>query len=122
MCVCATTSLSTHLRVGIQQLSVVLQETLGSMCLFQFWSPQGICPVVGLLGGVVVLFLVFKGISTLFSIVVLSVLAFPSTVQEVPFSPRSLQHLSFAGRFDDGHSDRCVMIPFCGFDLHFHLF
>ena len=27
---------------------------------FQLWFPQGICPVVGLLGHMVVLFLVFK--------------------------------------------------------------
>ena len=33
------------------------------MCLFQFWFPQGICLGVGLLGHMMVLFLVFKGIS-----------------------------------------------------------
>ena len=33
------------------------------MCLFQFWFPQGICLGVGLLGHMVLLFLVFKGIS-----------------------------------------------------------
>jgi len=31
----------------------------GYMCLFQFWFPQGICQGVGLLGHMVVLFLVF---------------------------------------------------------------
>ena len=40
------------------------------MCPFQFCFSQGICPVVGLLGLMVVLFLVFKGISILFVIVV----------------------------------------------------
>ena len=39
------------------------------MCLFQFWFPQGICLGVGLLGHMMVLFLVFKGISILSSIV-----------------------------------------------------
>ena len=39
--------------------TVVLQWTLGYTCLFQLWFPQGICPVVGLLGHTVVLFLVF---------------------------------------------------------------
>ena len=39
------------------------------MCLFQFWFPQCVCPEVGLLGHKVVLFAIFKGISTLFSIV-----------------------------------------------------
>ena len=33
--------------------------TLGSMCFFELWSPQSICPVVGLLGHMVVLLLVF---------------------------------------------------------------
>ena len=35
------------------------------MCLFQFWFPQGIYLVLGFLGHMVVLFLVFKGISIL---------------------------------------------------------
>ena len=33
------------------------------MCLFELQFSQGICPVVGLLGHMVVLFLVFKGAS-----------------------------------------------------------
>ena len=32
---------------------------MGYMCLFQFWFPQGLCLGVGLLGDMVVLFLVF---------------------------------------------------------------
>ena len=40
------------------------------MCLFLFWFPEGICLVVGLLDPMVVLFLDFKGISILSSIVV----------------------------------------------------
>ena len=43
------------------------------MCLFQFWFPQGICLGVGLLGHMVVLFLVFKGISIPSSIVAISI-------------------------------------------------
>ena len=34
---------------------------MGYMGLFQFWFPQGMCLGVGLLGHMVVLFLVFKG-------------------------------------------------------------
>ena len=34
-------------------------RTLGYMCIFQFWFPQGIYLVVGFLGHMVVLFLVF---------------------------------------------------------------
>jgi len=39
------------------------------VCLFQLWLSQGICSVVGLLGHIVILSLVFKGIFILFSIV-----------------------------------------------------
>ena len=34
---------------------------MGYICLFQFWFPRGICLGVGLLGHMVVLFLVFLG-------------------------------------------------------------
>ena len=43
------------------------------MCLFELWLSRSICLVVGLLGHMVVLFLVFKGISILLSIVALSI-------------------------------------------------
>ena len=46
---------------------------MGYMCVFQFWFPQGVCLGVGLLGHMVVLFLVFKGISIPSSIVAVSV-------------------------------------------------
>ena len=55
------------------------------MCLLQFWFPQGVCLVMGLLGHVVVLFLFFKGISILSSIVAVSIY----------ISPHLLQHLLF---------------------------
>ena len=43
------------------------------MCIFHLWISQGICPVVGLLGHVVVLLQVFKWISILFPIVAVSI-------------------------------------------------
>ena len=43
------------------------------MYLSEFWFSLGICPVVGLLGHMVVLFLIFKGTSILFSIVAVSI-------------------------------------------------
>ena len=48
------------------------EHSLGHMCLFDLWFSLGICPVVGLLGHVIDLFLVFKGTSILFSIVAIS--------------------------------------------------
>ena len=49
-------------------------------------------PSVGLLGHMEVLFPVFKGISTLFSIVAVLV-CIPTNSVSVPFSPHPLQHL-----------------------------
>ena len=77
---------------------------MGYMCLIQFWLPQGICLRVGLLGHMVVLFLVFKEISIpkehcLFST--------PSPA----FIVCRLSH--------DGHSDWCDVTSHCSFDLRF---
>ena len=49
---------------------------IGYMCLFQFWFPWCVCPGVELLGLIAVLFPVFQGISTLFSIVAVLVYIF----------------------------------------------
>ena len=52
---------------------IMLQRTLGYMCLFELWFSQGICLVVGLLDHMVVLLLVFKGTSVLLSLMFVSV-------------------------------------------------
>ena len=57
----------------MNKIDIVLQQALGYMHLFQLWFSQGICPVVGLLGHMAVLFLVFKGIFILFSMVAVSI-------------------------------------------------
>ena len=65
------------------------------MCLFQFWFPQGICLGVGFLWHMVVLFLVFKGISQLSSIVAVCLRSHQQR-KRVPFSSHPFQHLLFA--------------------------
>ena len=59
--------------------------TMGYMCLFPFWFPQGRCLGVGLLGHIVVLFLVFKGISIPSSIVAISIYIPTSSARVFPF-------------------------------------
>ena len=58
---------------------------MGYMCLFQFWFPQGICLGVGLLGHMVVLFLVFKGIAISSSIVAVSIYIPTNSARAFPF-------------------------------------
>ena len=47
-------------------------------CLFQFWFPWCVFIAVGLLGHMTVLFAVFEGISTVFSIVAVLVCIIPT--------------------------------------------
>ena len=77
---------------------------------FQLWFPQGICPVV-------VLFLVFKGILILFTIAAVSI-CIPTTVQDGSLFSKPSLVFTACGLFDDGHSDRCEVIPHCSSDLH----
>ena len=51
----------------------IVNSAAVNTCLFELWFSKGSCPVVGLLGHILAFFLVFKGISTLFSIVVVSI-------------------------------------------------
>ena len=92
---------------------------MGYMCLFQFWFPQGICLGVGLLGHMVVLFQVFKGISIPSSIVAVSIYIPTNNARGFSFLHALSGIYLFVDFFDDGHSDWCEVIPNCSFDLHF---
>ena len=55
------------------------------MYLFELWFSLGICPGVGLLGHVVVLFLVSKGTCMLFSVVAVPIYIPTDSVGGFPF-------------------------------------
>ena len=69
------------------------------MCLFRFWFPQDICLGVGLLGHMVVLFLVFWGTSVLFSIVGVTIYIPTNSAGELPSLYTLSQHLLFVDFF-----------------------
>ena len=90
------------------------------MCLFQCWFPQGICLVVGLLGHMVVLFLVFLRNLVMFSIVGLSICILPALQEGSLFFTPSPAFI-VCRFYGDCHSDLCDMISHCRFNLHFSM-
>ena len=87
-------------------LAIVSSVTMntGVECLFQLWFFQGICPIVGLLGHMVILFLVFKGIVILSSIVTVSTYIPINCARGFLFL-HTLSSIYYLYIFDGGHSD-----------------
>ena len=73
---------------------------------------------VGLLGHMVLLFLVFEGISVPSSIVAVSVYIPTDSTRGFLFSTLS-PAFTVCRLFDDGHSDWCEVISHWSFELHF---
>ena len=83
------------------------------MCLFKFWFPQSICLGVGLLGHMVVLFLVFFKESPYRLPEWLYQFTFLPTVQECSLFSTPSPAFIVCRLFDDGHSDWCEVISHC---------
>ena len=95
-------------------LWIVLQWTYGFMCLFQGKFCLDLCPRVGLLGHIVVLYLVFWGTPILFSIGVVPIYIPTNSAGGFP----SLQCLLFVDLLMMAIL-RCEVVPHSSFDLHF---
>ena len=65
--------------------AIAFSGTLGCMCLFELCIFLGISPVMGSLGHMIVLFLIFKGTSILFSIVAAPNYIPTNSIGEFPF-------------------------------------
>ena len=86
-----------------------------SFCTVVF---SGICPVVGLLDHMIVLFLVFKESYIPFPILAVSIYIPTDSARGFPFSTSSPAFI-FCRFFDDGHSDWCEVMLHCNLDFHF---
>ena len=73
---------------------------------------------VELLDHTVILFLIFWGISILFSIVFAPIYILTNSAKGFPFST-SLPTLLISCVFDNSHFNECEVISHCGFDLYF---
>ena len=93
-------------------LTIGIDESFSIMVFSGYMSSREIA------GHMVVLFLDFKEISILF-IQGLYQFIFPPTVQVCSLLSTSTPAFIVCRFFDDGHSDKCEVILYCVFDLHF---
>ena len=104
--------------------SVLLQWTLGYMCLFQLWFLQWICPVLEFMGHLIVLILVifwfffFFKKSPYSSPQLLHQFTSTPAIQEASLFSTTSPVFIVCRYFDSGHSYQWEVISHCGFDLH----
>ena len=101
-------------------LAIVNSAALDKGCMYlsELEFCPGICPGVGLLDHMVILFLVFCGAFILFSIVVVPTYTPTSSVGGSLFSTPSPAFI-ICRFFDGSHFEQCEVIPHYSFDLHF---
>ena len=90
---------------------------MGCEYLFALQFCLAMCPGVGLLDHIVVLYLVFWGTSILFSAVVMPYIP-TNSIGDSLFSTLS-PALVICRFINDGHSDWYEIVAHCTFDLHF---
>ena len=91
---------------------------MGSMYLFQFWFPQGICLVVGLMGHGGFIPSLLRNLYAILHSGCYQ-FAFPPIVQEGSLFSIPSPEFIVCRFFDDGHSDQCEVMSHCSFYLHF---
>ena len=122
LCICSTSSLSPSLSMDIWVASMfwllqtVLQWTLGCLYLLELWFSLSTCPEVGLLDHMVVLYLVFKGTSILFSIMLVQIYIATNNVGGFLFYIPSPAFVICRLWMSILTSE---MVPYYNFDLHF---
>ena len=96
-------------------LAIVNSAAVSIRCmyLFELWFSPDICPGVGLLDHMVILYLVFKGTSILFSILVINLYSYQQ-YRSACFCLHPLQLLLFVDFLSNG---QCEVIAHCSFDL-----